>query len=84
MLAKSPNRKRTMEYLAASGATAISIIEIDGVCTFRVGTKIDPRAVSVQWITEANARAGRPAGPPGCRQEPGRRHGDEGTGAGHR
>jgi len=31
MLAKPPNRKRALDYLAASGAVPISIIERDGV-----------------------------------------------------
>jgi hypothetical protein len=38
MLAKPPNRKRALEYLAASGAVPISVIERDdqgdGVCRF--------------------------------------------------
>lgn len=28
-----------------------------GICSFRVGTKIDPRAVSVNWVREGNAIA---------------------------
>jgi hypothetical protein len=43
--------KEAVAYLAASGATAITIIEINGICEFRVGIKIDPHAVSVQWIS---------------------------------
>jgi hypothetical protein len=57
MLAKAPNRKRAEEYLTASGATAISIVECDGVCSFHVGSKINPRAVSVQWLPETTAQA---------------------------
>ncbi len=54
--ARSSDTKVAINYLIASGATAITIAEIDGVCTFHVGSKIDPRAVSVQWIAEVNAR----------------------------
>jgi hypothetical protein len=55
--ARSPDTKAAINYLIASGATAISIAEIDGVCSFHVGSKIDPRAVTVQWLPETNARA---------------------------
>jgi hypothetical protein len=55
--ARSPDTKAAVAYLTASGATAITITEIDGVCAFHVGTKIDPGAVSVQWLPETNARA---------------------------
>jgi hypothetical protein len=54
--ARSPDTRAALAYLTASGATAITITEVDGVCTFHVGSKIDPRA-SVQWLPEANARA---------------------------
>jgi hypothetical protein len=37
---KAPNRKRALEYLAASGAVPISIIERDGVCSIHAGGKI--------------------------------------------
>src|SRR6266436_5631755 len=33
MLAKSPDRKRAVEYLAACGAVPITVIERDGVCS---------------------------------------------------
>lgn len=49
--------KAAIEYLVASGATAISITEQDGVCAFHVGHKIDPHAVSIQWVLETQARA---------------------------
>jgi hypothetical protein len=45
MLAKSPNRKRAVEYLHASGAVPISIIERDGVCSISTG-KLPARRVS--------------------------------------
>ena len=55
--ARSPDTKAAVEYLHASGAVAITITEHDGVCSFHLGHKIDPRAVSVQWLPEANAQA---------------------------
>jgi hypothetical protein len=55
--ARSPDTKAAINYLIASGAVAISITEHDGVCAFHVGHKIDPRAVSVQWLPEPKARA---------------------------
>jgi hypothetical protein len=54
---RSPDTKAAVEYLIAFGATAITIVEIDGVCAFHTGHKIDPRAVSVQWLPETHARA---------------------------
>jgi hypothetical protein len=54
---KSPGTKAAVEYLVASGATAITIVEHDGCCSFQVGRKIDPRAVSIHWLPETNARA---------------------------
>ena len=56
--ARSPDTKAAIKYLEASGATAITITEHDGTtATFHVGGKIDPRAVSVQWLPQMNARA---------------------------
>ena len=52
---RSPDTKAAVEYLIAFGATAITIVEIDGVCAFHTGHKIDPRAVSVQWLPEMQA-----------------------------
>jgi hypothetical protein len=49
------NTKAATDYLAASGATAISIIEAKGVCAFRIGLKIDQNAVAVYWLPEPNA-----------------------------
>jgi hypothetical protein len=40
MLAKPPNRKRAEQYLAASGAVPITIIEHDGVCSIRAGGNV--------------------------------------------
>jgi hypothetical protein len=48
--------KATTDYLAASGATAIAVIEIDGVCAFRIGHKVD-FAISVQWALSTMARS---------------------------
>jgi hypothetical protein len=39
MLAKPSNRKRAVEYLAASGVVPISVNERDGVCSIRAGGK---------------------------------------------
>jgi hypothetical protein len=55
--ARSQDTKAAVEYLHASGAVAITITEHDGVCSFHVGSKIDPRAISLQWLPEANAGA---------------------------
>jgi hypothetical protein len=49
--------KTAIDYLSTSGATAISIIETEGVCSFRVGLKIDQNAVSVYWVRETDARS---------------------------
>jgi len=50
-----PSTKAATEYLAASGATAISIIQTDGVCAFRIALKIDQDAISTHWLPEAVA-----------------------------
>jgi hypothetical protein len=55
--AKAPNTKAAVAYLVASGATAISIVEIEGACAFRLGHKIDPNAISVHWLNRTNAMA---------------------------
>jgi hypothetical protein len=56
MLARSPNRKRATEYLLASGATAITLIERDGVCSISTGSKITG-TVAARWWTAAMPRA---------------------------
>jgi len=48
--------RAALAYLIASGATAISIIERDGVADLHAGTKIDPLAVAVFWPPDAHAR----------------------------
>jgi hypothetical protein len=53
---KSPDTRAAVNYLIASGATAISIIETETGCSFRVGHKIDPRAVEICWLTAAQAK----------------------------
>jgi hypothetical protein len=53
---ESPDTRAAVAYLEASGATAITITEHDGVCAFRVGHKIDPDAVAIFWIMEADAK----------------------------
>jgi len=37
--ARSPDTKAAIKYFEASGATAITVTDHDGVCTFRVGTR---------------------------------------------
>jgi hypothetical protein len=54
---RSPDTKAAIRYLEASGATAITITEHDGIASFHIGGKIDPRAVSVQWLPQMNAQA---------------------------
>jgi hypothetical protein len=54
--ARSADTKAAIAYLIASGATAISVIENVTGCVFRIGTKIDPRAASVHWLREAQAK----------------------------
>jgi hypothetical protein len=54
--ARSPETNGAIKYLVASGATAISIVEIDGVCTFRIGTTIDPNAVEIYWLAAVQAK----------------------------
>jgi hypothetical protein len=54
--ARSADTKAAISYLIASGATAITITENVNGCTFRVGTKLDPRAASVHWLPEDKAR----------------------------
>jgi hypothetical protein len=60
---RSPNTKAAIAYLTASGATAISVIEIDGRCAFRIGTmfftsagKGVARSVAIFWIMEVDAK----------------------------
>jgi hypothetical protein len=48
--------KVAINYLAASGATAITIIETETGCTFRIGTKVLARSVAIFWIMEVDAK----------------------------
>ena len=48
MLARSPNRKRAIEYLASCGATAITIIDRDGVGVVIIG-KTATGIVATRW-----------------------------------
>jgi len=54
--ARSPDTKAAINYLTASGATAITITEINGVCAFHVGTKMLARSVAIFWIMEVDAK----------------------------
>jgi len=47
--------KAAPDNLSASGATAITIVESEGCCTFRAGLKIDPNALSIYWLREEQA-----------------------------
>jgi hypothetical protein len=47
--------KAAINYLRASSATAITITESGGVCSFYTGHKIDPGAVSIHWVFEKQA-----------------------------
>jgi hypothetical protein len=55
--ARSPDTKAAIKYFEASGAVAISVVEVDGTVAFRIGGKIDPRAVAIFWIMQSDARA---------------------------
>jgi hypothetical protein len=54
--ARSPGTRAALAYLTASGATAITITEIDGVCTFRIGAKMLARSVAIFWVMELDAK----------------------------
>ncbi|HXQ04416.1 MAG TPA: hypothetical protein VN831_06640, partial [Bradyrhizobium sp.] len=47
--------KSVLDYLRASAAVPICIVEVDGVCTFQL--KFDPGAVSIHWLREEQAKA---------------------------
>jgi hypothetical protein len=51
MLAKAPNIKRAIEYLAACGAVPIAIIERDGLCSIHAG-QIAGTVAARWWISE--------------------------------
>jgi hypothetical protein len=53
----TPSSKAAIAYLIASGAVAITIIENVKGCSFRCGTKLDPRAASIHWLREDEAKA---------------------------
>jgi hypothetical protein len=66
MLAKAPNRKRAVAYLAASGAVPITIIEHDGVCSIRTGTTTNGTTITTtaaRWWIEAGWRRRSPERP---------------------
>ena len=60
-VARPADTKAAISYLVCSGAVAIFIVENETGCTYRVGTKIDPRAASVHWLPEAKAKPVRKA-----------------------
>jgi hypothetical protein len=47
MLARSPNRKAAVKYLAACGATPISVVDHDGVASI---TQARSQARRVTWM----------------------------------
>jgi hypothetical protein len=53
---RSPDTKAAINYLEASGATAITITEVDGVCAFRIGSKMLARSVAIYWIMQVDAK----------------------------
>jgi hypothetical protein len=53
---RSPDTKAAINYLIASGATAISVIETEAGCTFRIGAKLLARSVAIFWIMEVDAK----------------------------
>jgi hypothetical protein len=55
MLAKSPNRKRAEQYLAASGAVPISIIERDGQLSIGTVIKLTGTVAARWWTVAADA-----------------------------
>jgi hypothetical protein len=57
--AQSPDTKAAIAYPIASSATAITIVEHGGVCSFCVGHKINPHAVSIQWVPSEDGRRRR-------------------------
>jgi hypothetical protein len=52
----SPDTRAALAYLAASGATAISIVEIAIGHVFGIGNKIDQDAAMVYWTSEPLAK----------------------------
>jgi hypothetical protein len=48
--------KAALAYLKASGTRAISVVKVDGVAAFRVGTRNKPNATVVFWIATVNAK----------------------------
>jgi hypothetical protein len=56
MLAKAPNRKAAVAYLAASGAVPITIKSAGGLaCTITTGTKITGTIAGRWWIAALDA-----------------------------
>jgi hypothetical protein len=53
MLARSPNRKRAVAYLAASGATPISVVDRDGPCGIHTG-KVTGHVAARWWVAASD------------------------------
>jgi hypothetical protein len=56
MLARSPNRKRAVEYLAACGATAITVIDRDGNASIIIGKTATGIVAARWWIAAQDAQ----------------------------
>ena len=54
MLARSPNRKAAAAYLAACGATSITVVEYDGAASIVTGKVVGPVA-GRWWIAAQDA-----------------------------
>jgi hypothetical protein len=57
MLARSPDRKRATEYLAACGAASITIVEREGVCSIITAKTTSGRIIARWWVHNAQDAA---------------------------
>jgi hypothetical protein len=57
MLARSPDRKRATEYLAACGAASITLTERDGVCSIITAKTASGRIIARWWLHAAQDAA---------------------------
>ena len=56
LILKDKNTKAAINYLIASGATAVQIVEIGRIVAFYTSTTIKPDAVAIHWLPHASAR----------------------------
>jgi hypothetical protein len=59
MLAKTPNRKAAVKYLAAGGAVPMTIIECDGLVIIVTGNTTTGNVAARWWIASAHDPMGR-------------------------